>query len=353
MRHNFQRRCVTAVWTLFCLLCISNWFERNEKCPICRREAVLNDVVPSYVLREAAGRLSKNPAALPEFPPDEITTDVANELGSGVSGSVYLAEWADTTVALKLVRNAELEEENLLREVSHMASLSHPFILRVFGITRLPRHIGIVMELGSGHLQVPTSLSPSILSQAIEIYTAVKYLHSKGIVHHDVKPQNIIIVNSKVKLADFGSASSMYNTSTLQVTPKYTPPEAFQKVYGPAYDVYSLGVMFYEMFTNKLAFDNMTVHEIMEAKKHQHLFPFPDGFPFGIASLINKCVSVNHGERPSVNEVLHELKNSQEVVEGWNIHSDMPVTNDSQKEKTKDELVFNFFPEAVAIYFYM
>ncbi|KAL0245309.1 hypothetical protein GEMRC1_009388 [Eukaryota sp. GEM-RC1] len=294
----------------FCLLCVTQWLEHNKQCPICRNTAVMNDVVPSYALRDAADTLSKNPAVLPEITREEITFDIASELGSGLSGSVYRSEWADTSVALKLVRRAAFKEDKLLQEVSHMASLSHPFVLRVFGITRLEKHIGIVMELGSGHLEVPSSLSTTTLSQAIDICTAVKFLHSKGIVHHDIKPQNIIIVDSKVKLADFGSAHTMHHyTSTLEMTPKYTPPEAFDKKYGPAYDVYSLGVLLYEMFVNQLAFQDMSYAEMVQSKMNGDLLDFPDSFPQSISALINKCLSVDPNQRPSVTELLNELKN--------------------------------------------
>ncbi|KAL0241156.1 hypothetical protein GEMRC1_006391 [Eukaryota sp. GEM-RC1] len=195
-----------------------------------------------------------------------------------------------------------------------MASLSHPFVLRVFGITRLPKHIGILMELGSGHLQVPTSLSPTTLAQAIDVCTAVQHLHSKGLVHHDIKPQNIVWVNSQVKLADFGSSRSVDNyTSTLQITPKYTPPEAFDKIYSPAFDVYSLGILFYEMFANRLAFEHMGVLQVVMAKQKKHSFSFPDGFPKSISSLINKCLSVNPSERPSIKDVLKELNEINRV----------------------------------------
>ncbi|KAL0252009.1 hypothetical protein GEMRC1_001221 [Eukaryota sp. GEM-RC1] len=316
----------------FCLTCISEWLEAHQNCPNCRKQASINDVAPSYALREAVDAFVKNPAALPEILSEDLSFNLNDELGSGISGTVYLCEWADAKVALKLVRKADQNEARLLQEVSHMASLSHPFVLRVFGITRLPKHIGILMELGSGHLQVPTSLSPTTLAQAIDICTAVKYLHSKEIVHHDIKPQNVIIVNSQVKLADFGSSRAMYNyTSTLQVTPKYTPPEAFSKKYGPAFDVYSLGILFYEMFTNRLAFE-------------KHLLSIPDGFPVPILTLINKCLSVNPSERPSINDVLKELKEIQGTIEVFELNN--TIENDFQIEKSNDELAFEGYQEA-------
>ncbi|KAL0250861.1 hypothetical protein GEMRC1_000075 [Eukaryota sp. GEM-RC1] len=329
----------------FCLTCITEWLEGHQNCPNCRKQASIIDVAPNYVVREAVDAFVRNPAALPEIPSEDLSFHLNDELGSGISGTVYLCEWADTKVALKLVRKADQNEARLLQEVSHMASLSHPFVLRVFGITRLPKHIGILMELGSEHLQVPTSLSSTTLAQAIDVCTAVKYLHSKEIVHHDIKPQNVIIVNSQVKLADFGSSRTKYNyTSTLQVTPKYTPPEAFSKIYGPAFDVYSLGILFYEMFTNRLAFEDMLVLEVVTAKQNEHLLSFPDGFPGPILTLINKCLSVNPSERPSINDVLKELKEIEQTIEVFELNNSLE--NDLQLEKSNDELAFEGYQEA-------
>ncbi|KAL0245323.1 hypothetical protein GEMRC1_009402 [Eukaryota sp. GEM-RC1] len=341
----FEDACTLPCGHCFCLSCIIRWLKHNPNCQICGQDATVKDIVSCYALRKAVDSLASNPAVLPEIPSEDLSFNLNDELGSGISGTVYLCEWADTSVALKLVRKADQKEARLLQEVSHMASLSHPFVLRVFGITRLPKHIGILMELGSGHLQVPTSLSPTTLAQAIEICTAVKYLHSKGIVHHDIKPQNVIIVNSQVKLADFGSSRTMYNyTSTLEVTPKYTPFEAFKKIYGPAFDVYSLGILFYEMFANRLAFEDMLVFEVVMAKQNEHILSFPEDFPKPISSLINKCLSVNPSERPSINDVLKELKEIQGTIEVFELNNSL--ANDLQIEKSNDELAFEGYQEA-------
>ncbi|KAL0241387.1 hypothetical protein GEMRC1_006622 [Eukaryota sp. GEM-RC1] len=345
----FDKACTLPCGHCFCLSCITEWLKQKRDCPNCRCPASISDVVPCYVVREVVDALARNPAASPEILYEELSVNINNELGSGISGTVYLCEWADTNVALKLVRKTDQNESRLLQEVSHMASLSHPFVLRVFGITRLPKHIGILMELGSGHLQVPTSLSPTTLAQAIDICSAVKYLHSKGIVHHDIKPQNVILVNSQVKLADFGSARTMhYYTSTLEVAPTYTAPEAFRKIYGPAFDVYSLGILFYEMFANRLALEGMEVLEVVTAKQQEHLLSFPEGFPVSISSLINKCLSVNPSERPSTNDVLKELKDIQgnidETIEVFDLNNSL--TNDLCVKKTNDCLFFDGSKEA-------
>ncbi|KAL0251321.1 hypothetical protein GEMRC1_000534 [Eukaryota sp. GEM-RC1] len=122
----------------FCLTCITQWLEGKPNCPNCRQQVSLNDIAPSYALREAVDAFVKNPAALPEISSEDLSFNLNDELGSGTSGTVHCCEWVDAVVALKLVRKADQNEARFLQEVSHMASLSHPFVLRVFGITRLP-----------------------------------------------------------------------------------------------------------------------------------------------------------------------------------------------------------------------
>ncbi|KAL0237741.1 hypothetical protein GEMRC1_012215 [Eukaryota sp. GEM-RC1] len=153
----FTDVCTLPCGHCFCLLCITRWLKRYHSCFNCCKETTLDDVVACDALREATKAFVRNPAALPEISSDHISFNVNNELGKGISGTVYLCNWAGTSVALKLVSQTDQREAKLLQEVSHMASVSHPFVLRVFGITRLPNHIGILMELGSGHQCLKTT----------------------------------------------------------------------------------------------------------------------------------------------------------------------------------------------------
>ncbi|KAL0237810.1 hypothetical protein GEMRC1_012284 [Eukaryota sp. GEM-RC1] len=195
------------------------------------------------------------------------------------------------------------------------------------------------MELGSGHLQVPTSLSPTTLSQAIDICTAVKHLHSKGIVHYNIKVENIILVNSSVKLADLGSTQKVCHS--LHVTPKFIPPEAYKHVYGFSFDVYSLGILLYEMFANRLSFEGMSASAVINAKDTWHLFRYFPRFPLSISSLIGKCLSVDPSERPSINHVLKRLKDFQLVFEAMeannSLNGDQPEVSDDDHTSLEHE----------------
>ncbi|KAL0238099.1 hypothetical protein GEMRC1_012572 [Eukaryota sp. GEM-RC1] len=157
--------------------------------------------------------------------------------------------------------------------------------------------------------------------------TAVQHLHSRDLVHYDIRPQNIGLVNSQAKLAGFGSSQTIDNSITIEITTKYTPPEAVDRVYGLAFDVYSLGILLYEMFANSLAFEHIRDDEVAMAKQQKHVFSFPDGFPRSISSLITKCLSVNPRERPSINDVLKTLKEANSLELPRLVHQD-PVGHD-------------------------
>ncbi|KAL0238333.1 hypothetical protein GEMRC1_012806 [Eukaryota sp. GEM-RC1] len=313
----FKDACTLPCGHCFCLACITQFLKFNYSCPICHRETAICDVAACFVLREAVAAIVGNLVTVPEISPKDISFEFNDELDRGTTTTIYPCQWAGTTVALKLVQKNEKHEAKLMHQVTNMASLTHPFVLRVFGISRISDHFGLLMELGSGHLQVPTSLSSTTLSQAIEICTAVQYLHSKGIVHTALKPENVIVVNSQVKLADLGSSCTLNNnTSSHQVcTSKYTPPEPYQTLYGLAYDVFSIGVLLYEMFSNKRSVGHMTLPFMPNEEERTCSFHggFPDGFPDPISSLITKCLSVDPSERPSINDVLNRLKDINHV----------------------------------------
>ena len=148
-------------------------------------------------------------------------------LGRGAEGSVFLAR--DTLlgrqVALKTLRVAEIGETRGVEEARLLASLEHPHILRVY---HTKRHHGVwfvVSEyLGGGSLQARVERTgPLPIPQALElmaqIASALSHVHASGIVHRDVKPQNMLLSQAgQLKLADFGLAADLRNARRLLST---------------------------------------------------------------------------------------------------------------------------------------
>jgi serine/threonine-protein kinase len=198
---------------------------------------------------------------------------VLDRLGSGGMADVYCAE--DTqlgrNVALKLLyrRFAEDEEfvERFRREASSAAGLQHPNIVGVFDRGEWDGTYYIAMEYLKGHTlkqlvrehgAMPPDLAVDI---TIQVLRAAKFAHKRGVVHRDIKPHNVILdEEGRAKVTDFGiaraGASDMTETGSIMGTAQYLSPEQAQgQPVSPRSDLYSIGVMLFELLTGRVPFD--------------------------------------------------------------------------------------------------
>ena len=163
--------------------------------------------------------------------------------------------------------NAEFAQR-FMQEAKALAALSHPNIVSVHDFGREGDQYFIVMEFVDG-----TNLRPLLAAQKISpkealkiipvLCDALEFAHSQGVVHRDIKPENILLDKAgRVKIADFGLAkmagpagsANMTRTSVAMGTPQYMAPEQFEnaKAVDHRADIYSMGVLFYEMLTGEL-----------------------------------------------------------------------------------------------------
>lgn len=200
--------------------------------------------------------------------------EILEEVGNGGMAVVYKARDFDTgaIVAVKILREEYLDNEEFCRrfrnESRAIALLNHPNIVKVFDVCNTPTLQYIVMEFIDG-----ISLKDYIDQQravrvkeavhfTTQILRALMHAHSKGIVHRDIKPQNIMLLpNGRIKVTDFGIAR-LSSSQTSTITDKaigsvhYIAPEQARGAATDARaDLYSVGVMLYEMLTGKLPFE--------------------------------------------------------------------------------------------------
>jgi tRNA A-37 threonylcarbamoyl transferase component Bud32 len=202
-------------------------------------------------------------------------------LGSGGMADVYLAgdEVLGREVALKLLKDRYAENEDFVerfkREAKSAAALSSPYIVPIFdrGETDDGAYYITMEYLPGGTLKeritATGALRPQAAEVALQVAKALQTAHVRGVVHRDIKPRNILLADSDhVKVADFGIARAVEATTISQTgdilgSAKYMSPEqATGEQVGPASDLYSLGVVLYEMLTGRMPFEVETPADV-------------------------------------------------------------------------------------------
>ena len=216
---------------------------------------------------------------------------ILSTLGKGAMGMVYkgLDPAIDRPVALKTIRLDQIFEpgeakelrERLNREAKAAGKLSHPNIVTIYDVGEESNVQYIAMEFLRGNT-LESLISKGLnwdyktLSRAmIQICEALDYAHENGIVHRDIKPANIMILEeNKVKVMDFGIArldksASMTQTGTALGTPNYISPEQLKgQPVDRRSDIFSLGVVFYELLTSQKPFKGETISALIYSILH-------------------------------------------------------------------------------------
>lgn len=203
---------------------------------------------------------------------------ILKQIGAGGMGAVYLAERADISqrVALKIIRRAAHSDAILRRfrrEQEILAALEHPFIARLLDVGVSSAGVPfLTMEYVEGEdlTAYANRRNLSVNERLIlfrKVCEAVSYAHTRLVVHRDLKPSNILITkDGEPKLLDFGISKLTSETETAEqtgtvtslgmLTPNYASPEQFRgETVSTATDVYSLGVILYELLTGALPYD--------------------------------------------------------------------------------------------------
>ena len=260
-----------------------------------------------------------SPPALSELA-DEY--QLLGELGRGGSAVVYRAldRALGREVAIKVVypRGAAVDDEavtRLSREARTVAQLQHPNIVTVFSVRRL--HAGglaLVMPLVPGRtlkqvVQREGPLPPERCERVLrDVAEALAYAHARGVVHRDVKPENIFLDEDtgRACLADFGIAlseehDSMTRTGTAIGTPFYMSPEQIDNgALDGRSDLYSLGLVAWEMLTGRRPWDGESLYNVIYKQKHEELPPIEalrPGVPPRLQYIVERMLQKQPGAR--------------------------------------------------------
>ncbi|MDR3547480.1 MAG: serine/threonine-protein kinase Nek [Candidatus Pacebacteria bacterium] len=256
-----------------------------------------------------------------------------HELGQGSSASAVLVECVNGAnrgklYALKKISLALLDpkkKQYAENEVELLKVLVGPTIIRYYESFSSKDWIWIVMEYADGgnlsqlianhKVKRETISTGTILDWFAQIVLGIMVMHSKKVLHRDIKTQNIFLVGGSstkdqpvLKIGDFGVSKALSSTfamaETLCGTPYYMAPEIFRREpYNAKSDMWSLGCVLYELTTLELPFDGVTMEELKEAIEKKDPKALPEGTNEDIVMLVNALLNKDPIRRPSIWEV--------------------------------------------------
>lgn len=290
---------------------------------------------------------------------------IIEELGSGGMGVVYKAEdlKLKRTVALKFVVPRVLkkqeDKERFIREAQTAACLNHPHICTIYQIEEVEDSTFIVMEYVEGRSlkgiieQGPLKVEKA-LDFAIQIAEGLDGAQEKNIVHRDIKSSNIMITpKAQVKIMDFGlakvvSESQLTETASLMGTVAYMSPEqACGNALDQRSDIWSLGVVIYEMLAGHVPFqgdhEQLVLYSILN-KYHEPISALRSNIPYELEKILDKCLEKDPTERyQHADELLVDLRQLKKETESGITPRAKPVWHKRRVKKLKSLAVPGIF----------
>jgi len=257
--------------------------------------------------------------------------DIEDTLGTGVSvvkravhrytKKIYAIKYLQKTV-----KGQNIPRNSLDSEIELLRSISHPNIVQLYETMEDPTTIYLILEYVKGMdlfdiSDILGTLRPaSVVALLTPLLSAISYLHSRGIVHHDIKPENIIIDYSQntLKLTDFGSARPVTSSNAVCGTLNYMAPEVLLNMRGArnvcdkAVDVWSIGVLTYLLISGVHPFDSGKSHENILNRIIAGKFDFKSGtvwnnVPKECKDFIKRCLVIDPKKRATVTELQKHL----------------------------------------------
>lgn len=300
--------------------------------------------------------------------------ELESKIGEGNYGVVYLGKNSKTKeiVAGKAIPMKNPNPKLLKQmdtEIRVLKSSECPYIIKLHDVLKTQNNIYLIMEFCGGgdlenyvklHGKVEESIAKRWLSQLVESFI---YLQEKGIMHRDIKLANILLTSSSdqtcdIRVADFGFARFLNENSfaaTQLGTPLYMAPEIFNnETYSYKADVWSLGVLSYEILTGKPVFTCRTLAQLKKLQQEDIIFP--EYLSEASRNLIRSMLTYDHNARPSFQQLrghlffreiygINEIS-SDSVAASPSVHMDEPDENNEIDENEEQyELCEHDSPE--------
>jgi tRNA A-37 threonylcarbamoyl transferase component Bud32 len=261
---------------------------------------------------------------------------LGHKFASGNHTRLYQGVYMDQDVAVKLLRLDSCEdsttatklERQFMQEVHCLSQLHHPNIVKFMAASWKPPVCCLIMEYVPGgslraflHRNDAGSLSiRTILSMALDVANGMEYLHSQGVVHRDLKSENLVLTDDlHLKLTDFGVGCLETECDLRSAdtgTYRWMAPEMIShQHYSKKVDVYSFGVVLWELVTGRLPFEDMTPVQVAYAVVNKSLRPpIPESCPAPLRHLMERCWIANPERRPSFYQIVQTLEDLEDPL---------------------------------------
>ena len=279
------------------------------------------------------------------FKPDSMIGPytLVRRLGKGAYGVVWLAEKrtaiATTKVAIKIAVDDHIDIEAAQREASVWVSASgHPNVLPIIDADVYNDQIIIVSEYApdgslSTWLNNHGGKAPTVdaaIGMISGILAGLEHLHRRGIIHRDLKPDNILLQGDTPRLADFGIARVLKNTShstAVSGTPVYMPPEAFDGKRSEQTDIWSAGVILYQLLSGRLPFQGDDMTSLIGSIVNRQPEPLPPNVNGAIGDVIERALQKNASRRYGT---VREMRNDVRRIGSQSVDGDHFFTGDDE-----------------------
>lgn len=288
-----------------------------------------------------------------EYEVDRQEFQLKQQIGTGATGNVFKAIHLPTnkTVAIKQLNNLDLtdpEIESLRREIAILSSLRHPYLIEFVGATSTPPYWIITDFMDNGSLYSclrNNRLNATELTKiAYESADGVAYLHSKNIIHRDLKTLNVLVSqDNEARVCDFGisrSADSQIMTG-LVGTYNYMAPEVITRArYTLKADSFSFGMMLWEMLTGQVPFSYVSnSYQIGDLIVKGQRPEFPRNTPAQLKDLIQSCWAQNPDSRPTFEQIKSNFIRSRIAFPGADMNKLAAFYEQAQNTNYVDQTI--------------
>ncbi|KAK7401536.1 hypothetical protein VNO78_13087 [Psophocarpus tetragonolobus] len=296
-----------------------------------------NHKEPSWALTKCFHHGSGRNVAMgisPEWNIDFSNLLIGHKFSQGAHSQIYYGIYKEEHVAFKFVKvggNDQkgapicLLETQFLREVTFLPRLQHQNVVKFVAAYKDTDFCCILTEYqqkGSLRLFLKTLESKPICLKrmvgfALEIARGMEYIHAKGVIHRDLKPENVLVDGDfHLKISDFGIACEASKCDSLKGTYRWMAPEMIKgKRYGRKVDVYSFGLVLWELVSGKVPFEDMSPIQVAVAVADRNLRPVvPSHCPHILSDLMKQCWDLKPEKRPEFWHVVRVLEQFDQLL---------------------------------------